>query len=378
MDIREESLSMLEIYKGGLSQIRGNEAPENIALIDQAMVRLDQLTTLVSSVVDTDSKDAAGIQKKLFEAVNKWEAGFAYSNYSQGGIKSLDDAIKAAQVWSNAKANQKAKKAVEGDFYTTANVGTRMRNFHGTYDAVSKLEQVQHMLAKGRRNIETATNTDMLEQRKERNNQQKAQMEMRLQELTYKAQTGQISPQAALAEVKQLKPMIEKLTKANMDLDRQIGTFNSRRINRSIIIDKIEIICEKLLGYRNEPGTIVRAAAEINFHAMIGFLEGSTDANNINEIVNLSALTKIIGKAIDVGTHTLDEKMEEQEREFMENDPFYEENAQTQTQTDEEALAELLGLSGDGFGSETLVHPNTQYEENTQSSLNLNLSGLEN
>ena len=41
-------------------------------------------------------------------------------------------------------------------------------------------------------------------------------------------------------------------------------------------------------------------------------------------------------------------------------------------------MAELLGLSGDGCGTDSLVHPNTQYEENTQSSLNLNLSGLEN
>ena len=377
MDIREESLSMLEIYKGGLSQIRGNEAPENIALIDQAMVRLDQLTTLVSSVVDTDSKDAAGIQKKLFEAVNKWEAGFAYSNYSQGGIKSLDDAIKAAQVWSNAKANQKAKKAVEGDFYTTANVGTRMRNFHGTYDAVSKLEQVQHMLAKGRRNIETATNTDMLEQRKERNNQQKTTMEMRLQELTYKAQTGQISPQAALAEVKQLKPMIEKLTKANMDLDRQIGTFNSRRINRSIIIDKIEIICEKLLGYRNEPGTIVMASKEINFRAMINFLEGANNTENVNEIMNLAGIERIIEQKNDEANRKLDQAFEEQEREFEENDPFMEEQTEEQTLSDEQALAELLGMTGGAAGADAIVHPNTQYEQQ-QNPFSLNLSELEN
>ena len=377
MDIREESLSMLEIYKGGLSQIRGNEAPENIALIDQAMVRLDQLTTLVSSVVDTDSKDAAGIQKKLFEAVNKWEAGFAYSNYSQGGIKSLDDAIKAAQVWSNAKANQKAKKAVEGDFYTTANVGTRMRNFHGTYDAVSKLEQVQHMLEKGRRNIEAATRTDMLEQRKERNNQQKTTMEMRLQELTYKAQTGQISPQVALAEVKQLKPMIEKLTKANMDLDRQIGTFNSRRINRSIIIDKIEIICEKLLGYRNEPGTIVMAAKEINFRAMINFLEGANNTENVNEIMNLAGIERIIEQKNDEANRKLDQAFEEQEREFEENDPFMEEQTEEQTLSDEQALAELLGMTGGAAGADAIVHPNTQYEQQ-QNPFSLNLSELEN
>lgn len=377
MDIREESLSMLEIYKGGLNQIRGNEAPENIALIDQSMVRLDQITTLVSSVVDTDSKDAAGIQKKLFEAVNKWEAGFAYSNYSQGGIKNLDDAIKAAQVWSNAKANQKAKKAAEGDFYTTANVGTRMRNFHGTYDAVSKLEQVQHMLEKGRRNIEAATRTDMLEQRKERNNQQKSTMEMRLQELTYKAQTGQISPQVALAEVKQLKPMIEKLSKANMDLDRQIGTFNNRRINRSIIIDKIEIICEKLLGYKNEPGTIVTAAKEINFRAMINFLEGANNTENVNEIMNLAGIEKIIEQKNDEANRKLDQAFEEQEREFEENDPFYEEQTEEQSLSDEQALAELLGMTGGAAGADAIVHPNTQYEQQ-QNPFSLNLSELEN
>ena len=377
MDIREESLSMLEIYKGGLNQIRGNEAPENIALIDQSMVRLDQITTLVSSVVDTDSKDAAGIQKKLFEAVNKWEAGFAYSNYSQGGIKNLDDAIKAAQVWSNAKANQKAKKAAEGDFYTTANVGTRMRNFHGTYDAVSKLEQVQHMLEKGRRNIEAATRTDMLEQRKERNNQQKSTMEMRLQELTYKAQTGQISPQVALAEVKQLKPMIEKLSKANMDLDRQIGTFNNRRINRSIIIDKIEIICEKLLGYKNEPGTIVTAAKEINFRAMINFLEGANNTENVNEIMNLAGIEKIIEQKNDEANRKLDQAFEEQEREFEENDPFYEEQTEEQSLSDEQALAELLGMTGGAAGADAIVHPNTQYEQQ-QNPFSLHLSELEN
>ena len=379
IDIRRAATEMLETYRTAISEIKSNETvPESVALLDRSAAKVEQIFTLVSATVDITSKSAAKNQRQLFEAMNKWEADFAYNNYSENSIKMLDVALKAAQAWNAAPLSLKAKKAAETEFYTIEKVGTRMKEFAGTHDAVTRFEQVIHLLDKGRRNVELSTDTRKLEERKARNDKQRASMEARRQELAYKAQTGQISPQVALAEAKQLAPMIEKLNKANLDLDKQIGVFNTRRLSRSLIIDNIEAVCNELLGYRNEPGTIVRAAAEINFHAMIGFLEGSTDANNINEIVNLSALTKIIGKAIDVGTHTLDEKMEEQEREFMENDPFYEENAQTQTQTDEEALAELLGLSGDGFGSETLVHPNTQYEENTQSSLNLNLSGLEN
>lgn len=379
IDIRRAATEMLDTYKTAISEIKSNETvAESIALLDKSAAKVEQISSLVAATVDITSKGAAKNQRQLFEAMNKWEADFAYNNYSENSMKMLDVALKAAQAWNAAPLSLKAKKATETEFYTIEKVGTRMKEFAGTHDAVTRFEQVIHLLDKGRRNVELSTDTTKLEERKTRNDSQRTTMENRKQELAYKAQTGQINPQVALAEVKQLAPMIAKLEKANLDLDKQIGVFNTRRLNRGLIIDNIEAVCNELLGYRNEPGTIVRAAAEINFHAMINFLEGSTDAESINDIVNLSALTKIIGKQIDLGSNALEEKMEEQDREFLENDPFYQEQTEDQTLSDEQAMAELLGLSGDGFGTDALVHPNTQYEENTQSSLNLNLSGLEN
>ena len=318
-NIRTETLGILKTYVDAVKQQRTsiNEADEyTLSIIDSALEKLENITTTVSSVVDTCSRDAATRQTELFTAINSWERSFAYGNFDKNALSDLDKALNSARAWALIPLNLKIKPAKESDYIHSDIVGTRMQNLATTFDAIAKIDQAIHLIERAKLTHAKMTDSARLEAQKAENEKELGEHQSRVKEIRRLAAAKQIDIKQAFTEMEYLeKKIIPTLQKSTQALDAQIMSMKQRRTNLRMTVTQIENVCHNFLAYKDDPNTINLFAKHVNFQALTNFLSGSKVDSNINDIVNLAAIERITLKKFDEAIakfdNTLDSQMEE-------------------------------------------------------------------
>lgn len=319
LDLRQISLDMLGVYKDAIKQQRSAIAKNDnysTSALNAALKKIEGIEALVSSVVDTFSRESAVHQKNLFTAINSWEASFAYGNFDKNALNELDKAAISAKAWSLAPFNLKARPAKDGDYCTADMIGTRTKALSTTLDAVTKINQAIALVERAKETHLRITDTSRLEAQKAENDKEIASINQRIEEIKRLAATRQIDLKTALMEKENLeKRMLPTLQKNSDRLNVQILSAKQRRSNLRTTVFQIENVCRNFLSYKDDPQIINLFAEYVNFEALTHFLGGSKIDSNINDIVNLAAIEKItlqkFDQANDAFANTFDEQLNE-------------------------------------------------------------------
>ncbi len=362
VNIRQESLEMLKIYKDAVNQQRTVIAEADtysLNIINSAYSKLEEIEKSVESAADISSRDAAHLQKDLFTAINSWEYSFAHGNFDRNALAHLDTALKLAQHWAGLPLTLKAKQAKENDYLHKDVIGTRMMNLAGTYDALAKINQAIGLIERAKVTHTQITDYSRLEAQRAENAKDLADFQKRVAEIKYLASTGQIDLRAALKEKEYLEQKaIPTVQKSNQTLDSQIIGMKQRRTALKMTLQQVENVCHNFLSFKNEPRIINLFAEHVDFVALTNFLGGSNTSSTINDIVNLAALEKMtlmeFDKANDMFNQNLDEQME-----ALEPVNLYEEEEQKQQLSDEDMLKLIMG-DGD---VDSKVHADNPYKD---------------
>ena len=346
LDIRKITLDMLEVYKNAINQQLSAILEDDIhskAVLTEALGKFEILTSLVSTVVDTFSRECARNQKDMFESINAWETTFAYGNYDKNALSHLEKAIISAKAWSLAPLALKAKHAKEGDYYTADIIGTRTMALATTMDAIGKITQAISLIERAKVSHERITDTTRLEAQKEENDKEIERIRARIEEIKSLAAARKIDLKTALSEKENLeKKILPVLQKNSERLNTQILSSVQRRNNLRITIFQIENVCRNFLAYKDDPRIINLFAEYVNFEALTNFLSGSKLDSNINDIVNLAAIEKITLRKFDEANEafstTLDEQLEELDPVILD-----EEQEEKTDLSEEEMLRMIMG-----------------------------------
>ncbi len=355
MDIKQTSLDMMVVYKEGLNQIKSSVADDfSLGLINDSYKKLEQIEALINSAVDTYSREAAKLQTDIFTAINTWEADYAYGNFNRVADSKLNNAIKAATAWSLIPLNLKAKPAKENEYVPESNIGTRMRNYATTYDAIAKIEQAIGLVGRARNMHKNITDTTRIEEQKAENLAKLQALEQKREQLNYLVSTGQMSLKQVFLETKNnIDPQIERLEKLIKSENSEIALKKKRLDGLNKQTSQIENVCRNFISYKDDPNIINLFAQHVNFQALTNFLTGSKLDSNINDIVNLAELERITGKRFDEAISVLDERLEslmQEDEELLD----YNNQEQEEELSEEEMLAYMNKNKSAGFGSFTI------------------------
>lgn len=364
-NIRIETLGMLKIYIDAVKQQRSTIAEDDeytLQIVDGALDKLDTLKNAVSSVVDTNSKDAAVRQKEIFTAVNEWEHSFAYGNFDKNALKSLDQAITSANAWALIPLNIKSKPAKEGDYMHEDVIGTRMKNLANTFDAIAKINQAIHLIERAKQNHLKMTDSTRLENQKAENQKEIEDMKSRADEIRRLVAAKQMDVKSAFTEIEYIeKKMLPSLQKSNQSLEAQIMSMKQRKTNLRMTVTQVENVCHNFLAYKDDPAIINLFAQYVNFQALTNFLGGTKIDSSINDIVNLAAIEKITQQKFDEAIKTFDDRLEQQMTDLEPINIFEDADSNQNEMTEEEMLRAIMGNS-----SEPLVQDNFSLKISTQ------------
>lgn len=348
LNIRQETLEMLKIYKDAINQqksVISETDTLSLDIVNSSLSKVEAMLADVDSAVDISSKDAAILQKEMFTAINSWEFSFSYGNFNKSSLEDLDKAVNCAKRWSLLPLNIKAKQAKEGDYIHKDNIGTRTLNFAGTYDAIAKINQAIGLIDRAKVTHTQITDSTRLEQQKEDNIKDLNDFKRRIEEIKYLATTRQIDLKAALAEKESLeKRTIPTLQKAIQNLDTQILGMKQRRTSLKMTLMQIENVCYNFLAYKNEPRIINLFAEHVNFVALTNFLGGSNTTSTINDIINLAAIEKITQRKFDEANDLYNQNLDSQLNE-LEPVNLYEEAEEKVEMSEEDMLKLIMGDS---------------------------------
>ena len=387
MNIRETSSNMLNTYIAALGKIRSSVTdPSQLERIDSSMAKLKEISTIVSSAADVTSKLAAKTQTGVFEPIITWANDFATGNFNSDGVKLLDKSIVAAKTWARLPLNLKAKPATEDDYIHEDKIHDSIRRHAATDNAVEKIENAINLIERAYTNLNSMTDSTDAERQKAENAAEIEKLQIRQNELNYMAQTGQMDVDDALDECDILNETIEELREANRDLSDDIADNLLIRTGRKTTLDDISKTFKKLLQYKSTPEIMELVEKHINFEALNSFLT-STNNTALDELMDIKQIDKAIMDNIRKGTeehkNILDQQRQERRQEREERRQQRAErrgNTQAQTQESrEEKLRRLAAMSGGAAAApDNTIHPNTQYENNQESSFKLSLSDLDN
>ena len=298
MDLKQLSLDILSIYKDGLSQIRESVAVDaDILLIDDSMERLHRIEGLISDVSDVDSKDAAKLQRSIFTHISHWEASFAYKHYTESAVAHLDDAISVAKTWASAKRRQdteKVNKQSKEDFFSADSIGSEIKNLATLYNDIKRINNLLFLITESRKRDIFRDIIENSRQELDENKHQIEKLNLQSQELVQLVQSGQMAARKALEKVKVFMSEINQLRHQGFLIERRISSAQSKRSSRFFVLDNIENACNVVLGYQDPPSFLSRMLAEFNFDAIINFLNDDEATGNINLMINLSQVEKLI------------------------------------------------------------------------------------
>ena len=349
-DIRIETINMLQTYIDAVKQQRATIPEEDqytLNIVDAALAKIETIKSIVSSVVDTGSRDAAIRQTELFTAINSWEHSFAYGNFDRNALADLDKAITSANAWALIPLNLKSKPAKESDYKHADMIGTRMKNLATTFDAIAKINQAIHLIERAKVSHLKMTDSSRLEAQKADNAKEIEDMKKRVEEIRYLVSTRQMDVKSAFTEIEYLeKKMIPSLQKSNQTLDSQIMSMKQRKTNLRMTVTQIENVCHNFLSYKDDPSIINLFAEYVNFQALTNFLGGTKIDSSINDIVNLAAIEKITQQKFDESISAFDGRLEEQ-MEVLEPINIYEDqNSNKNEMSEEEMLRIIMGGGG--------------------------------